>query len=139
MPAIVRPITLQVLVSVAGITACFNQSDCCAPLGFALVYGRLQEGASAAVLGAAVTAYGTAISTQCHPTERLLNDATSTSDGRYRLAIADVAATDSECVWVGVRPAPGTGLRDTLVGPLRLRLTLDQPVDSTEVNIVLSP
>jgi hypothetical protein len=67
----------------------------------------------------------------------VLNNETSTNaTGDYRLGIAELAPADSECVFVLVHAPPG--LRDTTVGPVRIRMR--RPLqDSVVLDIVLSP
>lgn len=101
-----------------------------------LIFGTIETVDGAPVAGAMLTGYGSPIAAGCDPTDRLLNETTSGANGAYRLGIAELAPADSECVLVHVH-APG-GLRDTVVGPVRIRMR--RPLqDSIALDITLSP
>lgn len=103
---------------------------------YGLLFGTIETVGGAPVAGAALTGYGAPFGAGCDPTDRIVNETTSGANGAYRLVIAELAPADSECVLVQVH-APG-GLRDTTVGPVRIRMR--RPLqDSIALDITLSP
>lgn len=103
---------------------------------YGLVFGTVTTAAGASIPGVPLTAFGGPVVAGCVFESRILTETTTNAAGAYRLSIAELAPGDSECVFVRVR-AP-TGLRDTTMGPVRVRLR--RPLqDSVALDITLSP
>jgi hypothetical protein len=103
---------------------------------YGLIFGTVTTAGGAGVPGVSLTAYGTPTAVGCDLDAPMLNEVTTTPVGAYRLGIGEIAPADSECVFIRVLAPPG--LRDTTVGPVRIRMR--RPLqDSTALDIILAP
>jgi len=118
--------------------ACGPDPLCACASTTTLLFGTVKTSAGAAIQAATLTGYGTPLPGSCAPSTRILNQTASNSNGAYRLQLTELAPSDSECVFLAVHAPGGTGLRDTTLGPLRLRMRAEL-ADSLAVNVVLSP
>ena len=129
-------------LSLAGALACAacHQPDCdCLIPASGLVSGQVVTDSGAPVVGATVLGYAQLAYSPCDPAPAPSGLTETAPSGRYRLVLAQAAPIDSACVFLQVRPAQGSGLRDTLVGPVRLSLRYTPPLDSLVVNVTLLP
>jgi hypothetical protein len=119
--------------------ACIDPTDgcgCTPTPATALVTGRVQTTAGAAVAGATVSAY---IAREGNCTRQESPDGTgnTSSDGSYRVGIAALVEIESTCVLVRVRAPLGSGLEDAADTAITLAFRYAPPVDSARVNAIL--
>ena len=119
--------------------ACIDPTDgcgCTPTPATALVVGRVQTTAGAAVAGATVSAY-IARDGNCARQESPDGTGDTRSDGSYRVGIASGVETDSICVLVRVRAPLGSGLADPPDTAITLAFRYAAPVDSARVDTTL--
>jgi hypothetical protein len=119
--------------------ACINPTDGCGcppTPATALVVGRVQTAAGAAVPQATVLAY-IAIGGDCSRRESPDGLGQTRADGSYRVGIAAVLEMSSTCVLVHVRAPFGSELQDAADTTVTLGFRYAAPVDSTRVDATL--
>jgi len=130
---------LMTLATLAALAAC-QQPDCdCLIPASALVFGHVSIQSGAPVAGATLLGYAKSPNGPCDQAPDPSGLTETAPSGQYRLALAQAAAVESACVFVQVRPPQGSGLRDTLIGPLRLSLRYTSPLDSVKLDVTLLP
>lgn len=127
------------LVALLGIASCENPVCACVVPASALIAGRVSSAAGVSVPGTRLLAYVDEDRTRCVQSAVLSGMTDANSQGQYRLGLAVGIAMDSVCVFVQARAPQGSGLRDTLVGPIRLSIRYQPPLDSARLDVVLSP
>jgi hypothetical protein len=126
-------------VVLLGMASCENPVCACVVPASALVVGRVSRAGGASVSGTRLFAYVDEDRNRCIQSAALSGMTDANSQGEYRLGLAVAIALDSVCVFVRARAPQGSGLRDTLLGPLRLSVRYQPPIDSTRLDVVLSP
>lgn len=130
------PVTAAILAAL-GTGSCSADCDCLVP-ATAVIYGHVRTSTGAALAGATVQGFVADPSSACSLADVPSGLAQTNAAGGYRVALAQGAASDSACLFVQARPAPG-GSSATLVGPLRISLRYDPPFDSLSVDITIAP
>lgn len=103
---------------------------------YGLIFGTVTTVNGTGIPGVPLTAYGGPTAFGCDLDSPMLNEVTTNPVGAYRLGIGELAPADSECVLIRVLAPPG--LRDTTVGPVRIRMR--RPLqDSVALDITLAP
>ena len=103
----------------------------------AVVFGRVQTSAGAAVGQATVFAY-IAQGAECGRREAPDGEGQTRSDGTYALGIAGPFAGESVCVLVRVRAPAGSTLLDRPDTTITLALRYEPPWDSVRVDATLA-
>jgi hypothetical protein len=136
--SIVELTVVSSAVALLGATGCITGACACDPAyAEALVYGVVRTPEAAPVVGARVSSHADRIGRSCAYRDLLLDTKTTDAQGRFRLGAADFAEPDSVCVFVQVHAPAGSGLMDTLVGPIIVRPRFTAPIDSVQRDIVL--
>lgn len=125
------------LVGVVGLTGCTGIVCACLEPTSAVIAGRVLAADGNPLEGASVRGLTSAATPTCSVGNVAGSDSTD-EFGRYRTRL--VAFRDvTRCVFVEVQPPPGSALRDTIVGPFRLTLRGDTPLDVLVLDVRLAP
>ena len=132
-----RRVTLAFAL-IGGALAC-NQPNCdCLVPAAATVFGRVSADSVTPVSGATILGY-VSLYSSCDPSPQPSGLTQSSGSGIYHLSLAQGAPSESACVFVRVRGPQGSGLRDTVAGPVRVSFRYASPLDSVALDITLKP
>lgn len=129
---------LAVLLMVTAAGACGPECGCLVP-ATAVIKGQVSNSVPQGLAQATVLGYVLAAATPCVMDTGPSGASQTDAGGHYRMTVAQGASLDSACVFVEFRAPQGSGLRDTVIGPLRLSLRYAAPFDSTTLDVTLVP
>jgi len=133
-----RASRLAALLFLTAAGSCGPECGCLVP-ATALIKGQVSNATPAPLAQATVLGYVLAAATPCVMDTGPSGAAQTDASGHYRMSLAQGLELDSACVFVEFRAPQGSGLRDTVIGPLRLSLRYAAPFDSTTLDVTLVP
>jgi hypothetical protein len=106
---------------------------------YAVSGGRVLDADGAPVAGARLQSFVGRVSQPCTLEGSLGSDnKLSGADGSYRLVLGGDGPRSDACGFIEVQAPTGSGMRDTLVGPLSFSLAYEPAIDSITIEIRLS-